>query len=51
MLGSNNEVAVLEAVLSSLAQSPAFALLEPNHTENVIEHQLATPKPHLQLAG
>ena len=32
MLGNNNEVAVLDAVLESLSKSPAFALLKPEHT-------------------
>jgi hypothetical protein len=35
MLGSNNEVDVLDAVLASLSNSPAFALLEEAHTETV----------------
>lgn len=33
MVGSNNELSVLEAVLESLVKSPAFALLEDAHTE------------------
>ena len=32
MVGSNNDVAVLEAVLASLVKSPAFSLLEESHT-------------------